>query len=64
MYVRNPKYILYLGGEGKIKKYGANAPQLHHILAGIVVIVRARVVEWGGGDPCGRPGVCQHPISS
>src|SRR6266481_528220 len=44
------------------KKYGANAPQLHHILAGIVVIVRARAVEWGGGDPCGRPGVYQHPI--
>jgi hypothetical protein len=39
----------------KPKKYGANAPQLHHILAGIVVIVRARVVEWGGRDPCGRP---------
>src|SRR5258707_189836 len=36
--------------------------QESHILAGIVVIVRARVVEWSGGDPCGRPGVCQHPI--
>jgi hypothetical protein len=41
------------------KKYGANAPQLHPILVGIVVIVGARVVEWGGGDPCGRPCVCQ-----
>src|SRR5216683_4181875 len=46
----------------KAKKYGANAPQLHPILTGIVVIVGARAVEWGGGDPCGRPGVCQHPI--
>src|SRR5260221_612368 len=44
------------------KKYGTNAPQLRHILGGIVVVVRARVVEWSGGDPCGRPGVCQHPI--
>ena len=24
-------------------------------LVGIVVIVRAGAVEWGGGDPCGRP---------
>src|SRR3989442_13976739 len=40
------------------EKYGANAPQLHHILAGSVVVVRAREVEWSGGDPCGRPGVC------
>ena len=44
------------------KKYGTNAPQLRHILGGIVVVVRARAVEWSGGDPCGRPGVCQHPI--
>jgi len=33
----------------KTKKYGANAPQLHPILAGIVVIVGAGVVEWSGG---------------
>src|SRR5258708_35353679 len=44
------------------KKYGTNAPQLRHILGGIVVVVRARAVEWSGEDPCGRPGVCQHSI--
>ena len=34
----------------KPKKYGANAPHLPHILAGIVVVVvRAWAVEWGGG---------------
>src|SRR5216683_2917444 len=39
----------------KTKKYGANAPQLHPILVGIVVVVRARAVKWSGEDPCGRP---------
>jgi len=24
-------------------------------LTGIVVLVRAGAMEWGGGDPCGRP---------
>jgi len=50
---------LYSISKPKIKKYGANAPQLHPILVGLVVVVRARAVEWSGGDPCGRPGVCQ-----
>ncbi len=25
-------------------------------LEGIAILVRAGAVEWGGGDPCGRPG--------